>query len=56
VINLEKYSEEDDIVRNLIDRKPRVLRARARIEEAGAHLMKTTYIESGSARKSKLNY
>ena len=31
VINLEKYSEEDDVVRNLIDRKARVVRARAKI-------------------------
>jgi hypothetical protein len=31
VVNLEKYSEEDDIVRNLIDRKGRVVRARARV-------------------------
>jgi hypothetical protein len=44
-------------VRNIIDRRPRVLRARARIEEASTHLIKTTsYIETGSARKSKLNY
>jgi hypothetical protein len=57
VINLERYSEEDDIVRNLIDRKGRVLRARARIEEAGSMLIKTTtYVESGSGRKSKINY
>ena len=31
-MNLEKYSEEDDIVRNLIDRKGRVVKARARVE------------------------
>lgn len=32
VVNLEKYSEEDDVVRNLIDRKTRVMKARTRIE------------------------
>ena len=53
-MNLEKYSEEDDIVRNLIDRKARVIRVKARVDEAGG-LLKTTNYEA-STRKSKLNY
>ena len=55
VINLEKYSEEDDVVRNLIDRKVRVVRARAKIEEAGTLYTRSTVYE-GSGRKSKLMY
>lgn len=55
MINLEKYSEEDDIVRNLIDRKARVLKARNRVDEAGSLLSRTSHHE-GSGRKSKLMY
>lgn len=55
MINLERYSEEDDIVRNLIDRKARVLKARAKVEDAGVMLTRTI-VYDGSARKSKLNY
>ena len=55
-MNLERYSQEDDIVRNLIDRKGRVLKARAKVENAGALLTKTTMYVDGSGRKSKLNY
>jgi hypothetical protein len=55
VVHLEKYSEEDDIVRNLIDRKTRVLKARSKIEEAGVMMTRTTVYE-GSGRKSKLMY
>ena len=32
VINLERYSQEDEIVRNLIDRRNRVIRAQARVD------------------------
>ena len=53
---MEKYSEEDDIVRNLIDRKARVVKARAKVEEAGVHLTRTTSYVEGSGRKSKLMY
>lgn len=42
------------MVRNIIDRRARVVKARARIEEAG-NMLRTTQIE-GSARKSKLVY
>jgi len=56
VINLERYSEEDDIVRNLIDRKGRVLKARAKVEDAGVMLTRTMVYSDGSARKSKINY
>jgi CelD/BcsL family acetyltransferase involved in cellulose biosynthesis len=35
VAELERYSAEDDVVRNLIDRKARVFRSRARVEEVG---------------------
>ena len=57
MINLEKYSEEDDLVRNLIDRKTRVIKARAKIEDAGAMMTRTTlYAVEGSGRKSKLMY
>lgn len=31
VINLERYSQEDEIVRNLIDRRNRVIRSQARV-------------------------
>lgn len=31
LVELERYSAEDEVVRNLIDRRPRVLRARARV-------------------------
>ena len=55
MINLEKYSEEDDVVRNLIDRKARVVKARAKIEDAGA-MMTRTVIYEGSGRKPKLMY
>ena len=56
VVNLEKYSEEDDIVRNLIDRKGRVVKARARVEQAGVHFTRTTGYVDNSGRKSKLMY
>lgn len=53
--NLEKYSEEDDIVRNLIDRKVRVVKARAKVEDTGVMMTRSTGYE-GSGRKSKLGY
>lgn len=43
-------------MRNIIDRKGRVIRARARVEEAGTMLVKSSYVEVGSGRKSKINY
>lgn len=52
---MEKYSEEDEIVRNLIDRKARVLKARSKIEEASLMITRSTGYE-GSGRKSKLIY
>lgn len=52
---MEKYSEEDEIVRNLIDRKARTLKARAKIEEASLMITRSTAYE-GSGRKSKLIY
>ena len=44
-------------MRNLIDRKNRVIKARGKIEEVGSHFARTTsmYVE-GSGRKSKLMY
>ena len=56
VVNLEKYSEEDDVVRNLIDRKTRVIKARTRIEEVGNQTMTRATVYEGSGRKSKLMY
>ena len=55
MLHLEKYSEEDEIVRNLIDRKHRVVKARVKIEDANVLVIKTTGYD-GSGRKSKLNY
>ena len=44
-------------MRNLIDRRARVVKARSRVEEAGAHFTRTTsvYVDN-SGRKSKLMY
>lgn len=38
---LERYSSEDETVRQLIDRRPRVLRAKARVDET-VSLTRTT--------------
>jgi hypothetical protein len=54
VINLEKYSEEDEIVKNLIDRKLRVVRARDRIDEAAASI-RSSNLET-STRRSRIGY
>lgn len=44
------------MVINLIDRKPRVTKARNRIEEAGVLLTRATNIAEVCTRKSKLAY
>jgi hypothetical protein len=63
VINLERYSQEDEIVRNLIDRRNRVIRAQNRVDEVSklnftrATLSSTGYASGYSpVRKSKLAY
>ena len=63
VINLERYSQEDEIVRNLIDRRNRVIRAQSRVDEVSkinftrATLTSTGYGSGYSpARKSKVVY
>ena len=47
-MNLEKYSEEDDVVINLIDRKKRVMFCRSKVDEANGLLSRTTIRESPS--------
>ena len=54
LINLEKYSEEDDVVRNLLDRKNRIARSRAKVDDA--HLMSTAVKESSIQMQTKIFY
>lgn len=63
VLNLERYSQEDEIVRNLIDRRNRVIRAQSRVDEVSklsytrATLTSTGYASGYSpVRKSKVVY
>lgn len=43
------------MVRHLVDRKARVMKARAKVEEVGVMMTRTNVYE-GSGRKSKLMY
>lgn len=53
VSHLERYSQEDERVRILIDRRARVVRARDRIEDA-AGLMNRSGKEGAIRKSSKL--
>ena len=60
VIQLERFSEEDEEVRRLIDRKPHVQRVKSRVEETGILLNRTsvsTAIDTRSPfKRSKMAY
>lgn len=42
MLNLERFSEEDEEVRRLIDRRGTVQKMRGRVQEAGSLLNRTT--------------
>lgn len=50
MVELERYSAEDEIVRALIDRKARIIRARARVEE----VVKISRVTAASPTRSPL--
>jgi hypothetical protein len=58
VAELERYSAEDDTVRTLINREPRVKRAKARVEELTvlSRTRTTSPPKSRLIRKSKIVY
>lgn len=54
LVGLERYSAEDETVRGMIDRRPRVQRAKGRVEETVG--MSRTTLGSRTVRKSKPIY
>jgi hypothetical protein len=59
VLQLEKFSEEDEEVRRLIDRRAHVQRVKGRVEESGILLNRTTAstaIERSPFKRSTISY